>query len=97
MIALKNEIYKIELTPHSIKRGKERGVTSYDVVNAIKKASKRIKALNSSEKNAVPFAIIDKSNDTAIIAKKEQQNIFVLTVLKNKEFQIENIDRVIYL
>jgi len=96
LIALKGEIYKIRLTKHSIQRGKERGVNVRNIVRAIEKAADRIKTLNP-QKEVIPFAIVSKDNNTAIIAKKEQHTIHVVTVLKNKEFQIENVDRVIFL
>jgi hypothetical protein len=96
LLTLKGEVYNVNLTNHSIKRGKERGITIPSIVKTIRKATNRIKTLDSKNKT-IPFAIINKSDNTAIIAKKENSTIHVVTVLKNKEFQIENINRVIFL
>ncbi|SDF51861.1 hypothetical protein SAMN04244560_00851 [Thermoanaerobacter thermohydrosulfuricus] len=96
LLTLEGEIYKIDLTKHSVKRGKERGIDISNIVKTIKKAASRIRTLNS-QNQSIPFAIVNKNDNTAIIAKKENSTIHVVTVLKNKEFQIENVNRVIFL
>lgn len=92
LIQLWGETIKVEFSPHSIFRAKQRFVPPYEILRSIIACSKYVKNVPLNNK----FAIIDRTkNITFIAARNNVYYIGIITVISSADIWTYGVNEVI--